>query len=142
MLCGQPKTTAGPHDELRMEFEDKKQELYNLCVEMRSVGAIKILSWEDWQTLRLTTLLAAQVEPEPDDRSWYINLQHMHTYAPFVSVSNSFSYVACRRMYRWFRRLYDYQTTYYCLGFLAYSLLGKDKKKDEEKNEDKVPAKQ
>ena len=145
MLCGQPQTVAGPQDELRMEFEEKKQELFDLCVEMRATGAFTKLSWKDMQNFRLTTHLAAQMEPRPHDSTWY-NIKHMHTYAQFCfQCLDSFSYVSCRRMYRGYRTFHDFQYAYFCLGFLAYSFLGKDKKKDEENIEanilsDTVPA--
>jgi hypothetical protein len=62
-----------------MEFEEAKEDLFDLCMEMRSRGAFKTMSWEDLQNLRLTSHLAAQVKPKPDDPMWY-NLKHMKLY--------------------------------------------------------------
>jgi hypothetical protein len=62
-----------------MDYEDKKEELFDLCLEMRRTRAFKTMSWEDVQNLRLTTHLAAQVKPKPDDAIWY-NLKHMKLY--------------------------------------------------------------
>jgi hypothetical protein len=83
VLCGQPQSTAAAQDELRMEFEDKKQELFDLCLEMRRTRAFKTMSWEDLQNLRLTTHLAAQVKPNPADAIWY-NLKHMKLYLLYL----------------------------------------------------------
>jgi hypothetical protein len=79
VLCGQPRSTTAAQDELRMDYEDKKEELFDLCLEMRRTRAFKTMSWEDVQNLRLTTHLAAQVKPKPDDAIWY-NLKHMKLY--------------------------------------------------------------
>jgi hypothetical protein len=84
VLRGQPQTSAGPCDELRTEFEEAKEELFDLCMEMRSRGAFKTMSWEDIQNLRLTSHLAAQVKPKPDDAMWYNNLRHTKLYLRYL----------------------------------------------------------
>ncbi|XP_051210588.1 uncharacterized protein [Lolium perenne] len=101
---GKPQTTAGPCDELRAEFEEAKEELFDLCMEMRSRGAFKTMSWEDIQNLRLTSHLAAQVKPKPDDAMW--------------------------RRYKRHRTFHDFQSAYFCLGFIGYSFLTSNKNED------------
>ncbi|XP_051210569.1 uncharacterized protein [Lolium perenne] len=102
---GKPQTTTCPHSELRMEFEDKKQELYDLCLEMRSTGAFKSY-WENIQNLRLISHLAAQVKRRSEDPNW--------------------------RRYRLNRYVYDFVTGYFCLGFLGYQLFGSSGEKEGE----------
>ncbi|XP_048559652.1 uncharacterized protein LOC125540103 [Triticum urartu] len=73
-ISGKPTSSAAPHGELElleMRFNKKKEEMYDLLVAVKSSELYPELSWEDIQTHRLITHLAAQVKPRPHDPIWH-----------------------------------------------------------------------
>ncbi|KAM3413153.1 hypothetical protein ACQJBY_004372 [Aegilops geniculata] len=72
-ISGKPTSSAAPHGELElleMRFKKKKEEMFDLLIAVKRAGLYPQLSWEDIQTHRLITRLAAQVEPRPHDPNW------------------------------------------------------------------------
>lgn len=70
MLLGQPAATAGAKEELTTQFENKREELFDLLLEVRKTQAYQPFSWKSLQSLSLTRQLAAQVKPRPNDPNW------------------------------------------------------------------------
>ncbi|KAF6992330.1 hypothetical protein CFC21_009333 [Triticum aestivum] len=95
-ISRKPTSSAKPHGELElleMRFKKTKEELFDLLVAVRRAELYPQLSWEDIQTHRLITHLAAQVEPRPHDPNW--------------------------RMFRRTRRLNDFNTITVPLGYFG-----------------------
>ena len=68
----QPKpTTAAAQEELKMQFQKKKEELFDVLVELSRTHTYPNLSWEALQVNQLATRLVGKVEPRPGDYYWY-----------------------------------------------------------------------
>lgn len=73
ILVWQPKpSTAGAQEELKMQYQKKKNELFDVLVELTRTGTYPGLSWKGFKVNRLMTQLSAHVEPRPHDSYWYI----------------------------------------------------------------------
>ncbi|XP_037474454.1 uncharacterized protein LOC119350968 [Triticum dicoccoides] len=91
-ISGKP-TSSAELELLEMRFKKTKEELFDLLVAVKRAELYPQLSWEDIQTHRLITHLAAQVEPRPHDPNW--------------------------RMFRRTRRLNDFNTITVPLGYFG-----------------------
>ncbi|VAH22694.1 uncharacterized protein LOC119311670 [Triticum dicoccoides] len=70
-IGGTPKpTTAAAQEELKMQFQKKKEELFDVLVELSRTRTYPSLSWEAFQVNQLAARLVGKVEPRPGDYYW------------------------------------------------------------------------
>ncbi|KAF6991858.1 hypothetical protein CFC21_008907 [Triticum aestivum] len=87
-----------------MQYQKKKNELFDVLVELTRTGTYPSLSWKGFQVNRLMTQLSAHVEPRPYDSYW--------------------------RSYRFDARLSDFTISYLFISYL-YKYFWEPKEKED-----------
>ncbi|XBJ20351.1 hypothetical protein VPH35_011191 [Triticum aestivum] len=105
LVGAKPKpSTPGAQEELKMQYQKKKNELFDVLVELTRTGTYPSLSWKGFQVNRLMTQLSAHVEPRPYDSYW--------------------------RSYRFDARLSDFTISYLFISYL-YKYFWEPKEKED-----------
>ncbi|KAE8773647.1 hypothetical protein D1007_54050 [Hordeum vulgare] len=107
LIGAKPKpSTPGAQEELKMQYQKKKNELFDVLVELTKTDTYPSLSWKGFQVNRLMTQLSAHVEPRPHGSYW--------------------------RSYQFDARLSDFMISYLFMSYLYMEYFWEPKKKEDD----------